>query len=125
MKKKLVIVLTILLSACTNVAFDSLEYDRYITIKEVADHTTTLCGDTNINIVIGSLKTSMDHQYVYSSYRTGRPQIADASKNLKDLVDGLYTRYQSGIPSIGYCQEKLKNVSTGTTLIIKVLGGMQ
>ena len=67
----------------------------------------------------------MDHQYLYSSYRTGRPQISDASKNLKELVDGLYTRYQSGIPSIGYCQEKLKNVSNGTNIIIKVLGGMQ
>lgn len=123
--KKLAIMLVLLLPACTNVAFDSLEYDRYITLKEITDNTAQLCGNSSITLTISTLKKSMDHQYLYSSNRVGRPQVADASKNLKELVDGLYTRYQSGIPSIGYCQEKLKNVSTGTDTIIKVLGGMQ
>ena len=48
--------------------------------------------------------------------------MSEVTKNLKDIVDGLYTRYQKETPSRGYCQEKLKNVSLGSSTVIRALG---
>lgn len=110
------------LSACYNITFDPLEYDRYVSIKQLADNAFSECGTPVVVSRINELKQSADHQYLYSSNRANRPHIAHASQELRDIVDGIYARYQTGIPSEVYCQEKLHNISDGTTKIIKELG---
>lgn len=121
--KKILIISSILLTACVNLQFDSLEYDHYINIKEIADSASILCGNPAIQKDIDLLKQVTDHQYVYSTNREARPQVADAAKNLKEIVDTLYARYQQPqVPSKGYCQEKLKNVSLGAITVVRALG---
>ncbi len=124
MKKISILMLILSLSACYNLNFDSLEYDRYVTIKQQTDNIISLCGTDSITPKINDLKQSMDHQYLYSSNRQSRPQIATVANELKAMIDGLYTRYQSGTPSKVYCQEKLTNISTGTTAVLHELGRM-
>lgn len=122
--KKIVIMLVFLLSACTNINFDALEYDRYITIKENADNSILLCSSPDLLISISDLKKEMDHQYLYSVNRVYRPQVYSAAKNLKALVDGMYFRTKQGNPSVTYCEDKLHHVSGSADTMIKVLGRM-
>lgn len=126
MKKiSIVILFVMMLPACVSFRFDSLEYDRYISIKELADNTAKNCEKDGIYVrsQVAVLKATMDHQFLYSVNREARPYVADAAQNLKGIVDGLYARYQQDTtPSVGYCQEKLKNVSIGATTIVRVLG---
>lgn len=122
MKKMLILLVILVLPACYNISFDSLEYDRYITIKELADHAATNCADDIALFQISSLKQTMDHQYLYSSNRAGRPRVASATRSLKEIVDGLYESYQQGTPSVLFCQQKTANISSGADIIIKELG---
>jgi len=122
MKKIFIITSIILLSACVNLQFDSMEYDHYVSIAEMADSAVLLCGSPQVIPEVNRIKEYMDHQYLYSSNRESRPQVSDASKNLKGIIDGLYARYQTGTPSKGYCQEKLRNVSLGSITIVRALG---
>lgn len=124
MKKISILMLIISLSACYNLNFDALEYDRYVTIKQQTDNLILLCGTDSIPLKINDLKQSMDHQYLYSYNRQNRPQIATAANELKAMVDGLQLRYQIGTPSKVYCQEKLEDISIGTTAVIHELGRM-
>ena len=120
--KSILIMLILCLPACVSLQFDSLEYDRYITIKEIADTSIQSCNEPTINDRVKELKLLMDHQYLYSFNREARPQVAEAATNLKDIVDKLYNRYKQGQPSVAYCQEKLNNVSLGATTVVRVLG---
>lgn len=124
MKKIIILSVLVLMTACYNIQFDSLEYDRYITIKEIADNAIQQCGTPVVIYDISNIKTSMDHQYLYSVNREARPQVASAAASLKELVDGLYNRYASSSepPSIAYCQEKFKNISLGATTVVRTLG---
>ena len=122
MNKIAIVMLTILLSACYNIEFDSLEYDRYVFLKQTADNGIKSCGSTTVVSVINKLKQDTEHQFLYSFNRSDRPQIAEASAQLKDMVDRLYIQYQNKTPSLIYCQEKLINISTGTGKIIEQLG---
>lgn len=122
MKKLSIILTALLLSACVNLSFDSFEYDQYIRIEEIADSAMLLCGTPEVNKEITSLKKLMDHQYIYATNREARPQVAEATRNLKSIVDSLYARYQKETPSKGYCQEKLRNVSLGSSTVIRALG---
>ncbi|MGZ8924333.1 MAG: hypothetical protein ACXW2E_00485 [Nitrososphaeraceae archaeon] len=119
---KLVIVLSLFLFSCANIQFDSLEYDRYITIKEIVD-SDSMCSSVVVDQQLLRVKQLVDHQVLYASNRTDRVKITEATNNLKVMVDKLYSRYeQSNKPSLVYCQEKLKNISIGASVIIQVLG---
>lgn len=122
MKKIITLVLISTLSACYNITFDALEYDRYIFLKQAADTGYAQCGTDNVIPTIAKLKQDMDHQFLYSAGRISRPQVAVASKNLKSVIDRLYDQYQGNTPSVVYCQEKFKNISAGADNLIKELG---
>lgn len=122
MNKTIILLAALTLSGCVSLQFDSLEYDRYISIKETADNAILLCGDSAVLHEVKLLKQSTDHQFLYSSNRSSRPQVATAATNLKTIVDGLYNRYQNGTPTESYCREKLKNVSIGASTVVSTLG---
>ena len=122
MKKILLLSLVLFLPACYNITFDSFEYEHYVLLKQNSDAAIPLCGTDAAQSTISSLKNEVDHQALYSGNRSIRPQIASASLQLKEIVDGLYTKYQTGNPSAMYCNEKLQNLSDGTAKIITELG---
>lgn len=122
--KTLIIIPFIFLTGCINLTFDALEFDRYLSIGEIATVATSMCGTTEFPIILSKLKSDVDHQVSYSSHRGGcRPQVAKAANELKDIVDGLYDKYQTNtIPSVEYCKQKTTNISTGSEIIVKELG---
>jgi uncharacterized lipoprotein YajG len=123
MKKIFILVSTLLLTACVNLSYDALEYDRYLSIYEKANNVVSLCGTPAMQQEVSTLKQEMDHQFLYTMYRPSRSHITTAADNLKEIVDGMYIKYQQPItPSKVYCEEKLRNISDGVTPIITTLG---
>lgn len=125
MKKILILSAAVLLTACASLQFDALEYDRYITVQEIAQQAQSNCSDTyTIQGQVDELKIAMDHQFSYAQYREAKPQVAEAAKSLKEMIDALHKRYHSDIPTVGYCEEKLKNITLGAQTVARTLGRM-
>lgn len=122
MKRTLIISMLFLLTSCYNIEFDSLEYDRYVFLKQKIDNSVPACSTPQMSSIVDGIKEDVDHQFLYSSNRADRPHIAESSKQLKDIVDRLQVQYQRGTPSVEYCKNKLQNVSDGTSKIIEQLG---
>lgn len=122
--KKLLIFFALMLTSCVNLAFDPIEYDNFISIKQHIDKTIQHCTDYNIvKLDIDILSHKIEHQTIYSINRQGREQIMDATKTLHEMVKQLSARYNTqDIPSQFYCMEKLANISIGTDILIKELG---
>ena len=118
-------VLLLAMTGCYNIAFDSTEFNNMLTMREIADTITLACGTSDVNTFLNVLKHDTDHQYDYSILRTGgRPQIAKAITDIKNLVDEFYNKYQIGTPSVEYCKLKSKDISIGTDRIVNELGKM-
>ena len=124
MKNKIAILLTLSLIGCASLQFDPVEYDRYITVKMISDSAYAECGKPEVVDSINKMSELIGHQYVYTSNRSGRTQITNATTEMAGLISSLQLRYKGTPPSIGYCQEKLKNISAGTTTIVQTLGKM-
>jgi hypothetical protein len=124
MKTTIAILIIVGLTGCAILTFDPVEYDRYITLKMTADAAIPECGTDKINNSVIQLSDLIAHQYVSTSNRSGRVQITTATTEMASLISQLQIRYKEGTPSIGYCQEKLKNISSGATTILHTLGQM-
>ena len=120
--KYLYLLSLLFITSCATISFDALEYDRFISIQEKAISMKQLCGTPDIQLAITQLKQDMDHQYTYEMYRAIKPIIADASKNLKDIIDNFYLTSKDKPTSMIYCTQKLDNISIGSQLLIKELG---
>ncbi len=121
--KILKIIPILFLTSCTNLNFDSGEFDRFLTIRELASTSISLCGTLEFESNLKIIKVSTDHQYNYSTLRVSRPQIAGATTSLKSMVDELYNRYQvTPKPSVEYCKIKTNNIVIGSNIIAVELG---
>ena len=122
--KILYVIPFLFLTGCVNLTFDALEFDRYLQIQETADVANLSCGTPSFTLTLSKLKADVDHQVAYSTLRGGgRPQVAAAGTDLKAIVDGLYSKYQSETtPSVEYCKLKTNNIAAGASLIVKELG---
>lgn len=123
-KSLLIMTVAVTLSGCINLSFDSLEYDRYILLKEKTDIMQTQCESPDIKQQISDLKYQVDHQVRYSSYRKAtREHISESALSLKQMVDKFDMMYKSDTkPSTEYCKQKLENISTGLQLILQEVG---
>ena len=122
------LLLSLVVTACASFNFDSTEFNSYITIKEISDNSVKMCNTPTIIVTkVQELQRIMNHQFLYSSYRGARPaDFITASTNLKSMIDTMTSRYDSKtLPSTGYCEEKLKDISLGATTIVRVLGRLQ
>ena len=124
MNSKIAILIMVSLVSCATLTFDPVEYDRYTTLKMTADAAVIECGTDKIYDSVNVLGNLIAHEYVATSNRTGRGQITAATTEMANLISSLQQRYRDGPPSIGYCQEKLKNISAGATTILQTLGKM-
>jgi hypothetical protein len=121
------ILISLLLTACASFNFDSTEFNSFITVKEIADNSIKLCGSPAIIPKVQELQRVMDHQFLYSSYREARPDgFIMAATNLKSMIDIMNIRYSGkSVPSVGYCEEKLKDISLGASTIARVVGRLK
>lgn len=121
--RKILLILPILLSGCANFTFDPVEFNNMVTIKEVTNTAYTQCGAPEVKDSINDIKKLLDHQLLYSSYRESRSvEFNVAIINLKEIADGLYASYTTSTPSVGYCQEKIKLIGSGSSAITRILG---
>lgn len=111
------------LSGCISLQFDNLEYDRFVTIKELAVVGTTECGKPEVRLYIDKMTEIISHQNLYASNRTTRNDIRISTQELSEIIFGMSNRYStSGVPSVTYCKQKFDNISIGTSTIMSTLG---
>ena len=124
MKNTIAVLIMVGLVGCASLTFDPVEYDRYVTLKMTADAAIPECGTDKINNSVTQLSDLIAHQYISTLNRSGRGAITDATTEMASLISNLQIRYKEGTPSTGYCQEKLKNISSGASTILHTLGNM-
>jgi hypothetical protein len=120
MRKISLIILTLILTGCINLDFDSTEYSRFIDIKYIADNRNSICQNSqDIQLAKNDLQELVDKEYVYSKYRSGRAIVTTSTEDLKNLISEFNSRQSM---SKVYCIDKLENISNGALLIITTLG---
>lgn len=126
MKKIPIVLSALILASCVNFNFDPVEYDGFVRISEISTNAIYSCGTESIIPNIKLLKTTVDHQVLYTKNRTSRVKIADSTQELSNIVDGIYNRYNQNIlPSKFYCEEKLKHITEANQIILNIEGKLQ
>jgi hypothetical protein len=121
--RKLICLAPLLLSGCANFVFDPVEFNNMVTVKELTTTAYNQCGTPEAAKPIDQIQRLIDHQLLYSSYREARSvEFNIAIINLKEIADGLSSRYKTEVPSKVYCQEKLKLIASGSSTIARILG---
>ncbi len=105
-----------LLTACTNVKLDHVEYNRLVAIKQIVAETS--CTKLNLS----ALKHEVDAQQIYSQYRENRPEMAKASNLLKSMVDEFAVLMKGG--SASFCERKLLNIDNAVTDMLRTEGSL-
>jgi len=112
-------------TGCSRITFDGLQYDRFVTIYEVASDLQTKCADPSaIRKDTQSIKQYVQHMATYAEFRSNSPEIQRSSKALLDMVREFSDKYTEGStpPSVPYCTEKMNNIASGAKLIASTLG---
>lgn len=125
MKKLYAIPFLILLASCSRIAFDGLQYDRFVTIHEVALDLQTKCNNPEaIRKDTQNIKNYVQHMVKYAEFRTNSPEIQRSANALLSMVQEFSEKYAEGTtpPSVPYCTEKLNNIADGSRLIAATLG---
>lgn len=124
MKNNVIIgIILLTLTACVSLQFDPLEFDRFVTMKELAQEGYMLCGKPGVDQKADQLTSLVRHQNLYAASRTTRNDIRIATQNLTNIIEGLDRRYDDpNPPSITYCREKFDNISNATSIIMSTMG---
>lgn len=127
MKKLLISSVVFFIAGCSSITFDSLNYDRYLTLYELSNQMKTQCEDpVYIRSYMNEIKPKIDHMALYSKLRSGTPEVAKVAATVASLVDELGQKYQDDkTPSVGYCREKLESISAASYTIASTLGAQQ
>lgn len=117
--------LALVSEGCSRITFDGLQYDRFVTIYEVASDLQTKCSDPSaIRKDTQSIKNYVKHMATYAEFRSNSPEIQRSSKALLEMVQEFSDKYVDGAtpPSVPYCTEKMNNIASGAKLIASTLG---
>ena len=129
MKTHLLLAAAIMTSAsgCSSIKFDSLQYDRFITVYETSSKLQKQCNQPDvIRAEIDVLQNQTDHIASYAAFRSNSPEVATSTAAVTSMVSELSKKYQDdNNPSFQYCMEKLSNITSGTKTIISTLGAQQ
>lgn len=114
----------VLLTGCSQVTFDSLEFDRYVTITETAAQIKKSCSKSEaVRSELKHLVKKVEHMNRYATLREPREEVKEATILLTGLVREIDVRYTENMaPSEFYCVEKLSTIETAAETISKTLG---
>lgn len=110
------------LIGCSNITFDGLQYDRYVSLVEDSAKLKEMCDEPGFRKHLDELKADANHMQMYASFRSNSPEVLSSTNHLSGMVDELYTKYQTGNPSKAYCVEKLDMISAGAKTVAATLG---
>ena len=123
LNKILILTTSILLTACVSLEFDNLEYDRFVTMKQLAQVGTSECGTPGVKLYVDKLTEDIAHQNLYAANRTSRNDIRISTQEVAGMISGLSKRYsEPTAPSVTYCKQKFDNISIGISTILSTLG---
>lgn len=122
MKKLLFMMVLLTTTACSNITFDGLQYDRYVFLTEDAVSLQKQCGTPGMKRSLIDFKKDINHMNSYAMYRSNSPEVLKVTNTLSKMVDDLVARYNDGEPSIAYCKEKLGNIADGAKVVASTLG---
>ena len=121
--------LSFVLSGCagltgfTNSYFDASEYGRYIDISTSTLIATKRCADTASSAGYAeALTTETEFAVRYSAGKIRNTRVTNAAKEMQALVKELADRYSKQVPSTGYCQLKLGQISLAAETIAQSIG---
>ena len=120
--RNILMIISALLVSCASLTFDAGEFDRFTSMKHMSDSLISECGTPSINKSVDELYIITEHQFEYTAHRPGRAQITKATADVFIMTASL--KQHVGEYSKIYCQEKLKNISAGTAIIIHTIGDM-
>lgn len=124
--KPIIPIVLLLMIGCSNTRFDSMNYDRILVLHQTIKSLSLKCDNTDEIIKeLPLIQKSANHIALYSSLRTGSPEVANSTKIVSSMVDEFVTRYNETKPSVGYCTQKLKSISDATYTIASALGAQQ
>jgi hypothetical protein len=123
--KKLIPIAALLLASCVNLNYDAGEYDRFVTINIAASKALSSCGTDEITPYITQMEAVAEHQKVYAEYRKARPEIAEASSSMYNMIRRFSSMYKDGTPSDIYCRLKLANINISSARMLSTLGEMK
>lgn len=123
MKKILCMIMFLALSSCSVITYDSLQYDRFITLQEKLEQLKLNCGKFEAVAKVKELKGYVDHMDRYAAHRIGAPEVASATASINLMVLELASQYDANnSPTSAYCQVKVDNINAGVSTIISALG---
>lgn len=123
MNKILILTTSLILTACVSLQFDNIEYDRFVTMKELTQIGVTECGKPGVKLYVDKLTDDITHQNLYAANRTTRNDIRIATQEVAEMILGMSKRYsEPAAPSTTYCQQKFDNISIGISTILSTLG---
>ena len=119
-------VLAVLSAACSNITFDGLQFDRYVSVYEKAGQMQTQCTEAgtkpSFRVEVKQLQEMTSHMSTYADFRSNSPEVKIAAGKIALMVSELSHKYENGQPNVGYCQEKLANIRDGAKVISSTLG---
>lgn len=125
MLKKIIIgVMFVTLSACSSITFDAMQFDRYVSLNEKATVLQNYCNDpAYIKSQLPDFQNLALHMAAYAKYRVSSPEVNKVTDSLSVMVIEFTARYQGGnVPSEAYCTEKLSNIAAGSNTVAATLG---
>ncbi len=116
MKNLILAVIVVLASGCSllnSSRFDHLEYDNFITMITLAEHTKPYCGSDKGQVMsrVYLMDGQADHLENYTQFRINNEDTHKIASTIQDTVDEMVKRYNSGKPvSKVYCEAKIDNI---------------
>ena len=109
----LVVSLALGLTGCAVVdrtTFDPVEYSTWVQTAFVAQKAKAACGTADERNAALALQQTAKYAVLYGTGKNLNAQIAEAGKIVEELTTELVTRYQTGVPSVAYCQLKTTEI---------------
>jgi hypothetical protein len=124
---KLPLMLLLLLSmGCSNLVFDGIQFDRYVSLYEQSQDLLELCNKPESSLVLRNgildLKEHTEHMALYSDLRSNAPEVRTVTETLASMTNELADRYRTTTPSSAYCVQKLQNIKDAARTVSATLG---
>jgi excinuclease UvrABC ATPase subunit len=122
--KRLLLLTLLVLSGCSSLAFDPVQFDRLVSVSERAEKMIGSCKKPDvIDAQTTVLLSDVSHMKSYANHRSKSPEISNSINTLHSLILELSSRYTpKESPSVLYCQEKLENISKTAGAISDTIG---
>lgn len=126
--KTVLVTLVIFLTGCASLAFDPVEYDRFVTIATTAELGKSVCSTPlNVPQITNHLAVLAKLAVNNAKYRNKKAEEKMATE-IFDMAIELQSKYGKNenfafVASKTYCETKMTNISDAAVIAAKATGG--